>query len=170
MSESKIKVFLTDLYKKFETKQRDATGKDFVSLNHTATDADSDFIRKVHSTDMLPDDFRFKTIESLIGSILDVFDFDHIENETSLFRKESENHGHEIIDGTVDIYNHDLLQWYSSNLNRPCFVTEAAENGLINNETDEMQRLMSGQFEEISQIYYRLIEAIENEDFEDLDD
>jgi len=170
MSESKIKVFLRDLYKKFETKKRDATGEEFVCLDDTATEADSDLIREIHGMDLLPDNFRWKTIESLIGSILDVFDFDHIENETSLFRKESENHGHEIIDGTVDIYNHDLLQWYSSNLNRPCFVTEAAENGLINNETDEMQRLMSGQFEEISQIYYRLIEAIENQDFEDLED
>jgi len=69
---------------------------------------------------------------------------------------------HEIIDGLVDIYNHDLLSWLSSNLLRASYCDDAQESGLVTEETQLYQRISAGQYLEISEIMNNIIVELEN--------
>jgi len=166
---SQIEKFLIEFSGLFEHKKRDI-GKKFVCLNDNATDSDRDFIRECHGTEMLPDDFRYNTIESIIDSLKGTLDFSLIENDLDLFESDAQNSQHEICDSLVDVYNHDLLTWLSSNLNRPNYIDEARDEGLISEDCDEMNRIMIGQFKEIEEIFYNIISAIKDLDFDEPDE
>ena len=166
---SNIEKFLKDFSALFENKTRD-NGDKFVCLNDTATEFDKEFIRECHDTKFLSDDFRYKTIESIIDSLLDTLEFNIIGDDTDVFTDEANEMSHEICDGLVDVYNHDLLTWLSSNLQRPYYIDEANDEGLLSDESTEMERIMVGQFQEISEIFSNVVNAINQQDFEETDE
>ena len=65
-----------------------------------------DLIYPLHD-DESPNDWRYDTIHTLLSDFLEYED-----------RQEIEDHIHEIVDGSVDVYNADLLKWVQEDLRR----------------------------------------------------
>jgi hypothetical protein len=74
---------------------------------------------------------------------------------------------HELVDGMIDIYYHDLRQWAVSNWQ---YVDDARDEGLITENCDYHQQIQAGQY-----IYYRqqanqAIEEVYDELTDELDE
>lgn len=117
----------------------------------------NDLFRDIHGTDFLPDDFRYEIIHSLIDCILS-YSFD----ESYPLPEACEDFSHEIIDGLIPVYNRERLDWLNSHMERAYYIDQARDNGLISEKTDEFDRIAAGIYEEISEIYYRLVNEVES--------
>lgn len=132
----------------FVSKERGASGDEFVQLSDSAPEFFREIIQSAHGG-MAPDDFRYKYIyESaiLIGE----------SDEDSLYDPYIE----------PDIYNFDLLKWVSSNLNRVSYVDEAVNClgpsfGAKGAEFSLMDTIRLGQVEERREVYFLVKSAIE---------
>lgn len=151
-----MKTFVKNLYNAFETKARN-NGNNYVTLKKEKRNEFKDIVREMHGTDIMPDDFRFKTIESILGSILDVVDFADLETPQGLENALSESR-HEIVEGLVDIYTPNLTQWLASHSYRPSYVDEASET--FGTPSEFIKGVQMGQFYEIDLIYSNVVNAL----------
>jgi len=139
----------------FERKTRD-NGEKFYCLKDNTPDDIRDLNMSIHCTDMLPDDFRYETIVSLLNYI-----DDYLDNDTTLDELRDNGCLDEIIDSLCDVYTNDLNNWLTSNLNRQYFVDEAVkEFGLDLNDFSITKAIQLGQYMEIQEIAYRMIDEI----------
>jgi hypothetical protein len=73
---------------------------------------------------------------------------------------------HEIIDGSIDIYNYDLRKWAVDNYD---YVDQAQDAGLTADDSDYHSRIQTGQYVYYSELANEALEEIFNE-FEPEDD
>jgi len=93
-----------------------------------------------------------ETIEDLEINILD------FDNGSELYEKLDYNgRMHEIIDGNIDIYYHDLREWAVKNWD---YVEEANLEGMGTNGEDYHKDIQAGQFLKLSEEAYKLVDEI----------
>ena len=151
-----MKQFIKELSNSFETRKRE-NGKSFVALKRDKYDQFKDIVRSMHGVDMLPDDFRYNTIDSILSCLVShmgawpLNDSDDLDQFLDAYR-------HEIVDGLVDVYHKDLTQWIDSHSMRGAYVDEAMKNfGLA---VDFYHSLQLGQYQEIDEIYSNIGQAL----------
>lgn len=154
------KQFLKEYYNYFERKTRD-NGSEFFCLKDNTPDEIKELNMRIHNTDIMPDDFRYNTIHSLLSNSID-----YLRDDETLEDLRDDGRLDEIIDGSIDIYIHDLNKWLSSNLNRSSYVDQA--NDELGQPETLTRQLMQGQYIEISEIAHRMIDEI-NEYLEELE-
>jgi hypothetical protein len=143
-----MKAIIETLLTRFETKTRNNGSSYMVFDSHNQHE--QDFIATAHGQDMLPDDFRYATIKHILDRLME-YDFEIGDFDDQ----------HVIVDSLVDIYNHYLLQWLASNLNRAEYVNEAVANGMVMEENFGLYRaLMAAQYLEIDQIFSQVVNAL----------
>ena len=96
--------------------------------------------------DELPNDWRYETIHTLL--------LDFVECED---RNQIEDRMHEIVDGSVDIYNYDLIKWVQEDLNRGY-----VESDLRTDQENIFQLIGLAQYEVINQMAYQLLDYIDS--------
>lgn len=128
-----------------------------ITCRNTDNEILNNLFQKIHDTEFMPDDFKYETIESLLSNILE-YDI----NFKDTLRDSLEDRSHEIIDGLVSVYNHDRLQWLSSHLKRASYIDNARDEGLINNDLDEFERIGIGMYCEIEELYNNMINTLDN--------
>ena len=103
--------------------------------------------------DMMPDDWRYELISAVLDAIKDYGygNGDAEPNDLDAWR-------HEIVDGLVDIYTHDLTAWLHSNVTRYAYCDDAAEE--MGDPDDTINRLQCGQFMEIEEIFSALVDFL----------
>lgn len=143
----------------FETAKRDS-GETFERIQDGSPEWVSDLTREAHGG-MFPDDWRYECIRAALGAIVDAGD-DADLDET----------GHEFADSFVDVYTNRLTGWLSSNVHRPGYCDEAAEE--YGGEPDGIvSRIQLGQYAEAREVYGivlgELRERAEEQDDEDED-
>jgi hypothetical protein len=104
-----------------------------------------DLIYPLHD-DESPNDWRYNTIHTLLCKFVDYED-----------RQEIEGYIHEIVDGSVDIYNYDLIKWVQENLNRGY-----VESDLRTDQENIFQLIGLAQYEVISQMACQLLDYIDS--------
>lgn len=144
-----------ELYRALVTDTR-TNGETFIKLVDGHPDWMTDVMHEAHG-DMLPDDWRYKMIDEVLGDLLE-YDPDNWEDRSS-----------EICDGLVDVYNSDRMKWLNSHHSRASYVDEARDEGLIGRDADLMDQLGSGQYREYEEILHSLVRSI-TERAEELDD
>jgi hypothetical protein len=141
---------LCALFDALETGKRDDRSE-FVSLKSGSPEWMRDLCHAAHG-DMMPDDFVYSLIPAIVESIAN-----HLEQNDDLEDYEM----HECADGLVDVYTHDLTAWLGSRADRYCWIDEAKEEGLLADDADEIQRLMIGQYHEISAVIGRILQHLD---------
>ncbi|MCP5468559.1 MAG: hypothetical protein H7A32_04745 [Deltaproteobacteria bacterium] len=117
-------------------------GEEIYTLQAGAPQELKDLVYAAHG-DFLPDDFRYETIHSALCAFADC----HFDEELDEIKVEA------------DIYNHELLKWLSSNLNRIGYCDDAiVEFGLQSN--DLMTLITYGQRMEIDEIVASVRESL----------
>lgn len=101
-----------------------------------------DEVREIHGSDLMPDDYRY----NVISRIFDTLNSYNVSDENTL-----DDLRGEIVDSLVDIYNHDLLNWLSSNLSRAELCNEALNQGYAQNDIYSIVKC--AQYIEIETIY-----------------
>jgi hypothetical protein len=128
-------------------------GENFISCKNNVLTQDE--IRELHGSDLLPDDYRY----GIISQVFDRLNDYDIDSENTL-----DDIKCEIVDRLVDIYNHDLLKWLSSNLSRAELCNEALNQGYAQNDIYSI--IACAQYIEIETIYNNiqsfLIDKMEN--------
>ena len=94
----------------------------------------------------MPNDWRYETIHTLL--------LDFVECED---RNQIEDRMHEIVDGSVDIYNYDLIKWVQEDLNRGY-----VESDLRTDQENIFQLIGLAQYEVINQMAYQLLDYIDS--------
>jgi hypothetical protein len=123
----KISSFADDFYSK---KVGDKT-KYFVKEKSELYDT----VRELHSG-MLPNDWIFMNAYHILNSLSD---YENINDDTA----------HEVADSLVDIYNHDLIEWFKEHRH---WIDEAQEQGLLGSIfCDSIKQMQIGQY---CQLYY----------------
>ena len=61
-----------------------------------------------------------------------------------------------------DIYNRDLVDWFSSSLQRAAFCDEACEEGLVAEDADMWDRIRAGQSRELSEVMVAVLNGLSN--------
>ena len=93
----------------FTTKQREG-GESYVTLKDARPDWVYEMVREAHG-EMLPDDWRYATIEAALEFIAENDDAD----------------GGEFADLNVDTYNGDRFAWLASHIDRQGYVNEGTD-------------------------------------------
>ena len=110
------------------------------------------WIGELHDEE-LPNDWRYETIVSILDALVDVDSLVDFEDHYALVDGISTN--------ITDIYNGNLLQWYTDIPSRVGYIDDAVSEGLISPDADTIARLTIGQTECIrsmcNQIIARLI-------------
>ena len=148
------KQFIKNFYDSFECKKRN-NGEEFL-IRNTDNELLNELFMHMHKTDMLPDDYRYDFICSILGGILD-YDI----NYSNTLYEAMQDYSHELIDGLVPVYNNDRLKWLSSNLLRASYIDDAQIEGLISNECQTFERIGTGIFYEIQELYNNIISALD---------
>jgi hypothetical protein len=100
-----------------------------------------ELVREAHG-DMLPDDWRYEAIETVLEAIEGIDDpDDHPTFEP-------------------DVYNSDLYKWLSSHSNRSAYCDAAADEGSLSERASMADRLMAGQVMEYEEIYGSVIQSL----------
>ena len=128
----------------FETAYRPGTGDEFIRLKEGSPDWMRTMVQSAHG-DFMPDDVRYSMIRECVIELADWQDWD----ET-----------HMLVDGRVDIYNHDRLKWLASSLKRAQYCDDAREEGLVGDDADMFQRIAVGQYMEYQEIVESLVEDL----------
>lgn len=134
------------LSESFERRARD-NGEKFYTLRDGSPQWMTDAVHAAHG-DMLPDDWRYEAIALAADTLAQAEDDD------------LDDLGHEWADGAVDTYNADRLRWVASNLNRPYYVDDAREEGLIEPGADLLTQLGVGQYQELREVWSLLVEHL----------
>jgi len=109
-----------------------------------------DAIQSMHDGH-LPTNWIFDTTLSLIDS-LSQYDFETLED--------LEDVRHEIVDGCIDIYHHDLLEWQKQFSE---YTEQASDEGLIGESSDISAQIQAGQFMKIDSMFCEIISLLEEE-------
>lgn len=125
-------------------------GKEFVKLADTCPEWVSEIVRKCHG-DMMPDDWRYHMIKTVAYE----FCTRSCDNQD-----DCEELVGEIADDLIDVYNINLLEWLSSDLDRAYYCNEAISEGLLSTNADIFERIRMGQYKEYEEIAYLMLNAI----------
>lgn len=142
-----------DLFKSIDV----VDGTTRVVLKDDAPKELRDAVQEAHG-DKLPNDFIFSTFAGLLNGISE-YDVETVE--------ELRNHGydHEIIDGHVDIYTHDLLQWLASDIDNLEYMSRVMAESVFVEDDGAWQTLARMQYyaiEDIMQFVLSLLEDNQN--------
>lgn len=152
-TQQRLAALSAELYASLDTRTR-ANGEEFVCTKDNVPMWCQEAIREAHRgvIDFGPEDMRYSMIRDMASKLSDY--------EPSQWDDSSS----EMVDGSVDIYNWDLLKWVSSHLSRYCYVEESCgEFGIPmdgNNKPDFIKMLTYGQVHEYNEIYASLVHAI----------
>lgn len=124
----------------FESKQRD-NGDYFVVFNKTATEELQDSVKQAHGDDM-PNDFIFSTYADLMQKVTEY----ELDSSEAL-----EDMRHEIVDGSVDIYTHDLTKWLASDTKNVDYLGQVV---------DEHTGTCNGGWEVLALAQYKAIDEV----------
>jgi len=121
--------------------------------NHPEKDyIQTNLIYPLHD-DELPNDWRYDTIHTLLCDFVECEDRQELEDGRL----------HEIVDGSVDIYNYDLIKWVQEDLRRGY-----VESDLATGQENIFEQIALAQYEVINQMAYQLLDFIdENKKEED---
>jgi hypothetical protein len=147
-----VKQIASELNSQFHEQTR-TNGEKFWSLKPDNYDQYIDAVRDIHGTDMLPDDWRYSMIVSILDKIKE-YDAETVED--------FEDTRHEIIDGLVDIYNQDRLNWLASNLCRSEYVDEAVSEFGWPEKEGIYQAIAYGQYREIEELFNNIMNYLSN--------
>jgi len=141
----------------FETRTR-TNGDEFRCLKDGSPEWMTDVLFDAHDG-MLPDDWRYRMVESAVDAIADS---DGNEDESG-----------EAADAFVPVYNRDRLEWLASNLTRAGYCDDAASEGLVADDAPILDRIAAGIYAEFQEVYSAVVEAlrtqVENSDDDDDD-
>jgi hypothetical protein len=115
-------------------------------------DSDRNIIRELHGSHLIPDDFRYATLNSLLNQLID-YDIDSLDK--------LENQRGEIVDSLVDIYTIDLLEWLASSLDRLDYV-ECAKVDNCSPNSSVLDMITMGQYLEIDEIMSNITSHLES--------
>ena len=119
-------------------------------LKDTAPEFMTDIVREVHGR-LMPDDFTYNTIYGVV-SCLEDYKVDSTDSD----------HSSEIIDSLIDVYTHNLKQWFNKFSE---YCDDAQAEGLVSEDSSMSDRMMAGQYQHISEIYYSVVKEIDETDF-----
>ena len=105
----------------------------------------TDLIRTAHG-DLMPDDWKYEFIHD---ALLHFEDNDFDDEDLP-----------EAIDSCVSIYNHELLKWVSSNLNRSSYVDDAVNEWMGDKHFDLYEALAAGQYKEIEEVFHSVGDSL----------
>lgn len=125
----------------FVTAKRD-DGQAFDKLRDDAPEWCRDAVREAHD-DELPDDWRFTTCRALADALLE-----HVEYNGGEI---GDDWQHEAVDGQVDVYNSDLLDWIRVGT-RYAYVDDAKAEFGNDADQDFMKSVATAQYYAISQM------------------
>jgi hypothetical protein len=145
-----------EAYDQFEYAER-PDGETFERLKDGAPEWVHELVREAHG-EFLPDDWRYDAIKSALAHIYDTGPEDADDVDP-----------HEFADQHVDVYTSARLAWLSSNLQRASYVDEAASEGLIDPDTDEVGRIGVGQYMEALEVMGSVLESL-RERLEEIED
>jgi len=133
-------------YNMFERKTRD-NGENFYCLKDGSPQILTDLIYTAHSHgEFLPDDFIYSQVHFSLSHISDM--------------EEDSDREEWYYDIEPDCYNHDLLKWVSSNLNRMAEVDEVIEECQGQKDLTLSDFLMRAQQREKEQIFLSVLESL----------
>lgn len=140
----------------FERRRTRDSGEAFYTLKDDKPEWLQDAVMDAHNGEM-PDDWIYEQCSAIADMIDDYDPDDDLEDAT-----------HEMADGLVDVYTHDLNRWYAANLCRAEWVEQAREEGLIDADADITARFSAGQYLQLRFIADQLVGAvIDNEEEDD---
>ena len=93
-----------------EDSRRD--GEKFIRCAYDSPPWTNEAVREAHG-EMMPDDMRYRMIRDVAGALCNV----DAENWDDWM--------HETLDGLVDVYNHDRVEWLASSLHRAWYCDQA---------------------------------------------
>jgi len=97
-----------------------------------------EFFHHVHG-DMLPDDFRYKMIHSILQEMDDTEEYEDLD-----------------IDNLIPIYTNELIGWLDSNITRLSYCDEYLEEYVVISDTISL--LSGGYMMELQEVYYLIVE------------
>ena len=104
-------------------------------------DTYNDFFYHVHDG-MLPDDFRYKMIHSILQEMDDNEEYEDLN-----------------IDDLIPIYTYELTSWLESNISRLSYCDDyLQEYGEVN---DTISLLLGGYMMELQEVYYLIMEWLD---------
>lgn len=134
----------TEAAKWFGTRRRD-DGEQYVTLRDAAPEWVRELVYAAHG-EMLPDDWRYATIDAAVQYIAET----------------DEPDAGEFADTAVDTYNADRLKWLASSLERAGYCDQAADElGLTAGSI--MERIGWGQYEEACEVFNLTLSALERQ-------
>lgn len=146
-----ISTLAREAYDALETRTRD-DGERFTTTRDDAPEWVRDLVMHAHG-DFLPEDWRYETIRDALEQLADG------DYETADDAREDDG---DFADSAVDVYTAPLLRWLASNLNRPGYVDEARDEGLISGQENITQQITVGQYLEAREVYALVIDALES--------
>lgn len=140
---------INKLIKKYADQVVQSKRDDGSYYTHLIEDHDEELQEAIYKThgDLFPHDWIYETF----GAILD-----HLTGYTIECLEDMEEYRHEIVDGLVDIYTHDLTAWLHSSITFVYYLDEAVkEYGQADNI------LMMAQYMAIDEIFNEVLNLIE---------
>lgn len=132
----------------FETKPRTNSDETFVSLKDGRPNWLVDLVHEGHGG-ILPDDWRYSTIEAALDHIAD----NDLEDENEAREADAE-----FADEAVDVYTAARFAWLASHLSRQGYVDEATEDfGPAESVADAVGR---GQYLEAREVYESVVTSL----------
>lgn len=149
----KIKRLTRELSEAFTLGDAVRNGQRITVLKDDAPEWVTDAVYAAHGGNM-PDDDIYAAAAS-IAEALDAAGCDDVDDLRDAT--------HEIADSLVDVYTSELLGWLARDSSRLDYVDEAAREGLVEPDTDEVKRIMVGQYLWLREIGDHLVSAIEDQ-------
>lgn len=125
----------------FEARTR-LDGSDFKTLTDDRPDELYQLIYDAHNG-MLPDDYKYDFIVEILQAIADTDDPEDIEIEAS-------------------IYNHELLNWLASRIDRVEYIHQAVNDFGMPKEFDFMELVRWGQWQEKQEVLQSVLQSLES--------
>lgn len=135
----------------FESNTREATGKVFYYLPNNAPQELLEAVRNAHG-EKLPSDWIYETFVNLLQKVTEYT----IENIDQL-----REYAHEIVDGSVDIYTHELTLWLHEEQALE-HLSQVMASHSYSEEDGAWQVLAATQYSAIDEIMQHVIDLIEN--------
>lgn len=101
-------------------------------------DTYQEFFHHAHG-DMLPDDFRYKMIHSILQEMDDNDEYEDLD-----------------IDNLIPIYTYELVAWLDSNITRLSYCDQYLEEYVVISDTISL--LSGGYMMELQEVYYLIVE------------
>lgn len=132
----------------FISKTRD-NGEDYVILADDASEDLQASIKQAHE-DRFPNDWIYGTYADLMQRVTE-YDLETFE--------QLEDVRHEIVDGSVHIYTHQLTAWLASDINNVDYLAQAASDGFVY-EDGGWQLLARAQYLAIDEVMSEVMDLL----------